>query len=153
MSGQRRTCRDKHSPQTIVSAFCKTIASAAMRLSYALGNLRTIQTMGWYLWEDDPTTCGRFCRECGYFQVWGNFYADPKGRNGKHSICKLCLNTNRAWCARYRREHQAPQSCQGCGREGPVEVDHCHDSMQFRAWLCRTCNRHNRRWERVHGSL
>ncbi len=108
--------------------------------------------MGWYLWEDDPTTCGRFCRECGFFQVWDNFYDERKGRNGKDSICKCCKIHNVNWCARYRFFHEVPASCQGCGRTGPVEVDHDHDNMQFRAWLCRTCNRHNRRWDRVRGS-
>ena len=104
----------------------------------------------WYLWEDDPTSCGRFCHECGYFQVWTNFYDDRKGRNGKASICKKCKYQNKVWCRRYRREHKIPNACQGCGRAGPLEVDHDHDTMCFRAWLCRTCNRHARRWYRVH---
>ncbi len=116
----------------------------------------TIQTMGWYLWEDDPTKCGRFCYECGYFQIWDNFYDDPKGRNGKHSMCKACKRDMVRWCARYRRDHEAPLECQCCGRKGPVEVDHDHDApldnAAFRAWLCRTCNRNARRWERVRDS-
>ena len=110
--------------------------------------------MGWYLFEEDPTQLGRFCRECGYFQVWSNFYDEKKGRNGKDSICKCCKYTNKEWCRRYRRDHEIPEECQGCGRVGPVEVDHDHDvpldDAAFRDFLCRTCNRRNRRWERVH---
>ena len=109
--------------------------------------------MGWWLFEEDFSQWGRFCRECGYYQMWENFYNNRGGRNGKHSICKECLYMNKEFCRRYRIHHIVPQECEGCGRKGQIEVDHDHDTMQFRAWLCRTCNRNNRRWDRVHASM
>ena len=110
--------------------------------------------MTWWLFMDEPTQCGRFCRECATFLAWDGFYVERKGRNGRDSVCKACKVANVSFCSRYRRQHAAPPACQGCGRAGPVEVDHDHDvplnDGAFRAWLCRRCNRHARRWERVH---
>ena len=131
-------------------------AAESLRLLECLPDDRTSQTMAWWLFEDDPLKWGRWCRECGFYDEWYNYYAERKGRNGRDSICKPCKISNVTWCWRYRQRHVAPPSCQGCGRAGRVEVDHDHDlplnDGAFRSWLCRTCNRTNRRWIRVHES-
>jgi Recombination endonuclease VII len=50
---------------------------------------------------------------------------------------------NRAWHRR-NRERQAPRPrpsmCELCGRGGRICFDHCHQSGQFRGWLCGKCN-------------
>ena len=40
------------------------------------------------------------------------------------------------------QEHDAtkPRACQVCGRSDTVFLDHDHETDQFRAWLCRSCN-------------
>ena len=108
-----------------------------------------MKEMGWYLFEDDPTTHGRFCCDCNSFQSWESFYTLPHGRNGRQSQCILCNNFHRKWRYDYRRDHTAPKQCECCGRTACLEVDHDHDTNQFRRWLCRSCNRIDRRWYRM----
>ncbi len=106
--------------------------------------------MGWYLFENEPTSHGRFCCDCGFFQVWENFPYLAHGRNGRLSRCRVCNNEQRRWLYRYRRDHVAPKHCEGCSKAKYLEVDHDHDAHIpiFRRWLCRSCNRLDRRWYR-----
>ena len=53
--------------------------------------------MGWYLFEDDPTTHGRFCVDCGYDQAWSSFPYLAHGRNGRLARCRTCNNEQRKW--------------------------------------------------------
>jgi hypothetical protein len=34
-----------------------------------------------------------------------------------------------------------PEACEHCGKVGEVVYDHDHTTGEFRAWLCRSCNR------------
>lgn len=35
---------------------------------------------------------GRTCTgECGHFKSWTEFYDQKSGRNGKNSVCKVCV--------------------------------------------------------------
>ena len=108
-----------------------------------------MKNMGWWIFEDEPTTHGRFCHDCGYFQSWDNFYPLAHGRNGRQSQCKQCNNFHRRWRYEYRHNHKVPHQCEGCGNGTYLECDHNHDTMTFRRWLCRSCNRLDRRWYRV----
>ena len=108
-----------------------------------------MKNMGWWIFENEPTTHGRFCCDCGYFQTWDNFYPLAHGRNGRHSQCKQCNNFHRRWRYEYRHNHKVPHQCEGCGNATYLECDHNHDTMTFRRWLCRSCNRLDRRWYRV----
>jgi len=95
----------------------------------------------WYLWETDPTAAGRFCYDCGSFFEWDAFYHLKHGRNGRESVCKRCKRIHTGWRSRYRRRHSPPAACEACGDDTrPIQVDHDHDTLTFRAWLCCPCN-------------
>ncbi len=101
----------------------------------------------WYLWEDDPTREGRYCYECGYFFEWDNFHRLRHGRNGRESVCKQCKRVHAGWRSRCRRRNERPDACEECGvASRQLQVDHCHDTMTFRAWVCCPCNLQRRRW-------
>ena len=100
----------------------------------------------WYLFEENPTDVGRFCIECGEFSEWDNFYTAPRNRNGRMVQCKRCNIDHVRWRSRFKRLNPPPAACQHCNVVGRVEVDHDHDTMTFRAWLCRSCNLRARRF-------
>ncbi len=62
------------------------------------------------------------------------------GRWGLMTICKNCARHD-AKLRRMYREEQKPAAC-ACGFEGPLEVDHEHQTYPyvFRSWKCRSCN-------------
>ena len=57
------------------------------------------------------------------------------GRNGRLARCRVCNNEQRKWLYYYRRDHKAPQQCEGCGNATYLEVDHDHETNKFRRWL------------------
>ena len=77
----------------------------------------------WYRWEDDPTSCGRFCHECGYFQVWANFHNQFNGRNGFASNCKKCKGTGLE-----KEKYGNLVNCSNCGGLPKKECDFCGGS-------------------------
>jgi hypothetical protein len=55
---------------------------------------------------------------------------------------QLKLISDRARLARQARlaGRPRPKTCEQCGRPGRVCFDHCHESNEFRGWLCHKCN-------------
>ena len=104
--------------------------------------------MSWYLW-DDELPAGRFCVWCEEYLPWDAFYRRPagyRGLNGYDSRCKECHRIDLAVRRALRRLHPPPANgaCL-CGREGGLELDHDHETRQFRNWLCHACNCRARR--------
>ena len=94
---------------------------------------------------------GRFCYECGFFAEWNDFHRLKHGRSGRMSICKPCKNKHRAITRELRQLHDQPAACQGCGDESSkLQLDHDHETLAFRAYLCCRCNLRARRggWAR-----
>ena len=103
--------------------------------------------MTWHLFEDEPTTCGRFCYQCGDFSDWDSFHRLKHGRNGRMSICKPCKSQQRALTRHLRTLHAPPTACEACGAtDRPLQLDHDHETQAFRAYLCCNCNLAARRW-------
>ena len=64
----------------------------------------------------------------------------PKKIHYKH-FCKSCdnkINRDR----REIRKNAPPQTeqCELCGKVCKTYLDHCHDTLVFRGWLCNECN-------------
>lgn len=75
-----------------------------------------------------------------------------KKRNGFDSWCRLCRATYRGEINRGRHRGVISDEllkeikrditqCVICGDEGPLVVDHCHETGQIRGMLCNHCNR------------
>jgi hypothetical protein len=62
--------------------------------------------------QDTPTNLadGRVCTRCGDFMSWENFGKDTNGRNGRRSMCKVCIGLRRLNPAVFKRIriHTAP---------------------------------------------
>jgi protein-arginine kinase activator protein McsA len=103
--------------------------------------------MTWYLFAlEDLSTIGRICYECAQFGEWADFHALQNGRNKKASICKSCKSQQRKIQRSLRKANPPPTLCEGCGDDAPLQLDHDHESGEFRAYLCVTCNLSMRRW-------
>lgn len=75
-----------------------------------------------------------------------------KKRNGFDSWCRSCRATYRSEINRGRHRGVISDEllkeikrditqCVICGDEGPLVVDHCHETGQIRGMLCNHCNR------------
>ena len=107
-------------------------------------------------WIDTDTldhNGGRFCCDCDQFLIWDAFpylrhgRKDPDGY-GHLSRCRTCNTYDMKLRARLRKMHPPPadNQCQRCSAQSKLELDHCHETDTFRNWLCKSCNRLNRRF-------
>ncbi len=101
--------------------------------------------MAW-LW-DDELEFGKFCRECDQYLALDYFTERSCYAGGRDTICRPCQNYQNKLLYRLRRENPAPVDgrCETCGGRRALECDHSHDTNEFRNWLCRSCNRKNRK--------
>lgn len=95
----------------------------------------------------EPTVDEKRCCRCGLTKTKGNFYQDPKRKDGLHPECKQCRKESH-----YKREYGLEYStartliengCRACGakeNEARLVIDHCHKTGLVRGCLCSSCN-------------
>ena len=90
-----------------------------------------VPTCRWYAYCDPP-----YPATLDYFQ-WHS-----RGRYHLQTICRYCQNHNQRVLRRLRKAHgPAPEFCQSCGTSSlRLQLDHCHETDAFRAWVCQPCN-------------
>lgn len=92
----------------------------------------------------------RHCPLCDKDLPEGEFYRKKNGRF--LTYCKTCQKDYVRWnkirlkypdlgiTLEEVRTLKEQESCESCGREGLVFVDHDHSTGRFRGMLCRLCN-------------
>ena len=82
------------------------------------------------------------CTECQETFDLSEFHKNVSTTDGHDYRCKKCSNKHRKF--RHKLKKIVPESigkCECCGKESDkLDLDHCHNDMEFRGWLCRACN-------------
>lgn len=85
-------------------------------------------------------TCNGVCIEC--HREWK--YSNP---NYTYDYYQKNKNKLREKSLKWKREKQErlagssrPVACEVCGGSKKISWDHCHQSGNFRGWLCENCN-------------
>ena len=92
----------------------------------------------------------KVCGECAVPQDLSNFAIDRSKKDGLNARCFGCKRFHTNYTNRLRALFPKPaHNVCGCGRVGPLEIDHCHilaersygiNPAAFRGWVCRSCN-------------
>ena len=57
------------------------------------------------------------------------------------NVCKKCKQEQQKLRNKLRlTAGTPPERCQCCNKKADLLVDHCHDTLAFRGWICNNCN-------------
>jgi len=115
-----------------------------------------------YGWDNLDET--RLCIHCGMYKSLDEMDVDrphtaPRGK-GYRNECKACRKQISKDIRKLKREYASlkphlTDTCpickktgielmvgrsQGAHKRGPWVLDHCHDTLTFRGWICHDCN-------------
>ena len=89
----------------------------------------------------------QYCSVCNTLKNEKDFalhsHVDMYGRKYLKNQCRECHNKNDRLLYNLRKIHGATRAsnCAICGNEDrKLQLDHCHETLEFRGWLCTTCN-------------
>ena len=88
------------------------------------------------------------CRKCLQTLPLTHFNINTHNANNRDHRCKKCLSVYSAGLVKVRKTvllsgKNYSKHCECCGRtetERRIVLDHCHETLRFRGWLCHACN-------------
>ena len=91
------------------------------------------------LTDSEPTY---ICVKCKQDLPESKYRFRPERANYRVKECKDCSKLISAETHRLRKiAPPMPDACECCGKNTTaLKLDHCHESLTFRGWLCQSCN-------------
>ena len=81
------------------------------------------------------------CRRCKNDLPLESFRVRKDRTNYRVKSCRSCeKKENDQLRELHKIAPDKPESCECCGAEGLLHLDHCHEGLFFRGWLCGKCN-------------
>jgi hypothetical protein len=92
----------------------------------------------------DPNQETQVCKICSKAKPWSSFHKHAFFKTRHDNRCKACFSKD----AKLRRDMRTtyksikPEVCDCCGlpHKKSLVVDHDHNTLKFRGWLCEPCN-------------
>jgi len=92
----------------------------------------------------DPNQDTQVCKLCSKEKPVDMFHKQLGNKTGIDTRCKACAHKDRKFLKELRNKliHTIPEVCNCCDKPSnkPLVVDHCHETLKFRGWLCESCN-------------
>ena len=96
----------------------------------------------------------KYCRKCDSYKARDKFNKMSSAGDGKHPYCKDCMKNYQDVISDLKKTNVVPEGhvCPICNRsedqivyngkqmKSVWRIDHCHETNEFRGWLCITCN-------------
>ena len=84
------------------------------------------------------------CAKCSETKGLSDFYKHPYTKDGLFSVCKICYSNRENLKNRLKAGFMSLKTthCECCGIVDPnIQLDHCHETGNFRGFICRSCNK------------
>ena len=96
-----------------------------------------------YLPHNEGTSY-KTCNSCSQDKPEESFYVQYHRKDGtptRGNVCVQCKTDQSRLRVELRKSAgPPPDRCTCCGTSSEVVIDHCHDTLAFRGWLCHKCN-------------
>jgi hypothetical protein len=81
------------------------------------------------------------CRLCKNELPLTSFNKNRSKVDGLRHYCRECEKSHSKLLNNLKKKHPNPKKCQCCGRtDRRMVLDHDHNTLCFRGWLCIKCN-------------
>ncbi len=91
--------------------------------------------------ETPGQTCTKYCTWCEQTLPVEKFHKNSQRLDGLMMICAQCYNSHKRLVRKLKKTSPPPpDNCECCGKETKLQLDHCHNTQNFRGWICVNCN-------------